>query len=99
MPPSSIRPRAFFIRVVDLAGDRVSFTPRSGRGGEFLDATIAFDDEEKQLAYRCRCTPPRGRGNRGRAAREKASIMPDDADPITDNGVRDVMAYMIRTIK
>ena len=33
-------------------------------------------------------------------SREKASIMPDDiADRVTDNGVRDVTAYVMRTIK
>jgi putative heme-binding domain-containing protein len=32
--------------------------------------------------------------------KEKASIMPDDlADRVTDNGVRDVTAYVMRMIK
>jgi putative heme-binding domain-containing protein len=72
------------------------------RGGQTVRGLVISEDAGSVVLKTADSTEPATvqKSEIKSRSRERASIMPDDiADRVTDNGVRDVTAYVIRTIK
>ncbi|MGB2714775.1 MAG: HEAT repeat domain-containing protein [Vicinamibacterales bacterium] len=72
------------------------------RDGETIRGLVISEDGQRVVLKTANSTEPATvqKAQIKSRTRERASIMPDDiADRVTDNGVRDVTAYVMRTIK